>query len=301
MFTTGLEPNALAMTGVAGLHPIGQVMGACVFHSKFIRGDVKLTGRRGMVYLYPTVVESVRSTREQALRRLARDGRDRGADAVAGVRVSHEEQYWGTDGNAGTVESVVTGIAVAWQDRRSQGGEPVLTDLGVQEYWKLAQGGYAPAGMVMSTVMTGCIARRWPANAPVVDTPGQLKWENYEYEEVSDMVHSACQCIDEDIREQGLAMGAEGIIGVQFDSRKWRDKEQPQYFKMIVIVTVVGTAVVATRDDGVERPGQRLPGPVARLLGDQTAPDGDAAPAARQPRLRITPVRHTGATASSLT
>lgn len=299
MFTTGLEPNALAMTGIAGLHPIGQVMGACVFHSKFIRGDVKLTGRPGMVYQYPTVVESVRSTREQALRRLARDARDRGADAVVGVRVSHEEQYWGADGNEGTVESVATGIAVAWQDRRSQGGEPVLTNLGVQEYWKLAQGGYAPAGMVMSTAMTGCITRRWPANAPVVDTPGQLKQENYEYEEVSDMVRSACQCIDEDIREQGLAMGVEGIIGLQFDSRKWRDKEEPRYFKMIV--TVVGTAVVATRDDGEERPGQRLPGPVARLLGDQTARDGDAAPAARQPRLRITPVRHTGATASPLT
>jgi uncharacterized protein YbjQ (UPF0145 family) len=299
MFTTGLEPNALAMTGIAGLHPIGQVMGACVFRSKFIRGDVKLAGRPGMVYQYPTVVESVRSTREQALRRLARDARNCGADAVAGVRVSHEEKYWGPDGNEGTVESVATGIAMAWQDRRSKGGAPVLTNLGVQEYWKLAQGGYAPAGMVMSTVMTGCITRRWPPNAPVVDTPGQLKRENYEYEEVSDMIRSACQCIDEDIREQGLAMGAEGIIGLQFDSRKWRDRDEPRYFKMIV--TVVGTAVVATRDDGAERPGQRLLGPLARLLGDRTAPDGDTPPAARQPRLRITPVRHADATASPLT
>jgi uncharacterized protein YbjQ (UPF0145 family) len=153
MFTIGLKPNDLAMTGIVGLRPIGQVMGACAFHSKFIRGNVKMTGTPGEVYRYPTVVETVRSAREQALQRMARDAAELGADAVVGVRVSHEERYWGTrDRNGGSVEAVASGIAVAWQDRRPQGGEPVLASLDVQEYWKLAQGGYAPVGMVMSTV-----------------------------------------------------------------------------------------------------------------------------------------------------
>ena len=268
MFTTGLEPNALAVTGIAGLHPLGQVMGACVYHSKFIRGDVKLTGRPGVVYQYPTVVESVRATRLQALQRLARDARNLGADAVVGVRVSHEEQHWGTaESNDGTVEAVATGMAVAWRDRPLPGRGPVLTNLGIQGCWKLAQGGYAPVGLVMSTVMTACTTRRWPPNAPVVDTPGQLKWENYEYEEVSEMVSTAYQDIDENIREQGRAMGAEGIIGVEVDSRKWREEEEPRHFKMIV--TVIGTAVVAISD-------------------------GDGRPAGRRPGLRITPVRHAG-------
>lgn len=50
MFTTGLKPSDLAATGIAGLRPIGQVMGACVSHSKFIRGNVRMTGSIGKVY-----------------------------------------------------------------------------------------------------------------------------------------------------------------------------------------------------------------------------------------------------------
>jgi uncharacterized protein YbjQ (UPF0145 family) len=122
MFTTGLKPNDLAMTGIAGLRPIGQVMGACVLHSKFIRGNVKMTGTPGEAYRYSTVVEAVRSAREQALQRMARDAAGLGADAVVGVRVSQEEQCWGAgDDYGGSVEAVASGIAVAWQDRPRHG------------------------------------------------------------------------------------------------------------------------------------------------------------------------------------
>jgi hypothetical protein len=47
MFTTGLRAGDLAMTGIAGLRPIGQVMGACVLHSDSLYENVTITGSPG--------------------------------------------------------------------------------------------------------------------------------------------------------------------------------------------------------------------------------------------------------------
>lgn len=170
----------------------------------------------------------------------------------------------------------------------------MLTNLDVQEYWKLVQGGYSPVSMVMSTVMTGCIARRWPAGAESVTSLGRLKWMYYQYTEAGEMVVVAYRKINEEIRERGLAMGAEGVIGVRIDSRKWREDASRQTitrqaFK--IIVTMVGTAISPTRDNRTERPAPPPLSPGARLLGNR-ASDGDGMPDARPAGLRITPVRH---------
>jgi hypothetical protein len=68
----------------------------------------------------------------------------------------------------------------------------------------------------------------------------------------------------EEIRGQGLAMGAEGIIGVQLDPRAWRSESRP-VFKMIL--TVVGTAIVAAPYDETRGPDRHPLSPGARLLG----------------------------------
>jgi hypothetical protein len=117
---------------------------------------------------------------------------------------------------------------------------------------------------------------------------------NYQYDEVTAMVTVAYREASGEVREQGLAMGAEGIIGVELDSRRWRTNVTSQgvgrpAFKMIV--TVVGTAVAPIR------PGPPLPSPGARLIGGHAAPGRKDKPAARQAGLRITPVRHAGTTA----
>ena len=106
MFTTGLRAGDLAMTGIAGLRPIGQVMGACVSHSDFIHGNGQMTGSPGKVYLYPEAVAAVRTTRKKALHRMTRDAAALGADAVVGIQVSHKERRWDDRDRYGGLERV---------------------------------------------------------------------------------------------------------------------------------------------------------------------------------------------------
>jgi uncharacterized protein YbjQ (UPF0145 family) len=267
MFTTGLRAGDLAVTGIAGLRPIGPVTGAGVLRSDFIHGNGRMTGSPGRVYLYPESVAVVRTTRAEAVRQMAGNAAALGADAVVGIQVSHKERRWyNRNLPGGVVESVASGIAVAWPDRPPRGGAPVLTNLDVQGCWKLFQSGYVPAGLVMSTIMTGCIARRL-RTGPSVDALGARQWPADQYPDAAAMVTIGYRTMNEEIREQGQAMGAEGIIGVEFQRRKWgyefvtrNSGVMCRQFKMIG--TVIGTAVV---------------------------PDESAA---RQTGLRITPVRH---------
>jgi uncharacterized protein YbjQ (UPF0145 family) len=68
-----------------------------------------------------------------------------------------------------------------------------------------------------------------------LSTLGGMGWVNYEYADVSTMVRGAYARAGHEIREQGLALGAEGIIGVQLDPRAWRS-ESRLVFKMILAV-----------------------------------------------------------------
>lgn len=294
MFTTGLRAGDLAMTGIAGLRPIGQVLGACVSHSNFIHGNGQMTGSPGKVYLYPEAVATIRTTRKQALNRMTRDAVALGADAVVGIQVSYKERRWDDrDRYGGLVESVTSGIAVTWQDRPPKVGEPVLTNLDMQGYWKLVQCGYVPAGMVMSTVMTGCLARRLRTAGSSVNPLGSRQWSADRYPDAAAMVIVGYRTMNEEIREQGLAMGAEGIIGVEFQRRTWgyefatRLSGIPcRQFKMIL--TAVGTAIVPARNEhGTARRKQHL-----LSLGAQAASGEHDRSAAPQTGLRITPVRN---------
>lgn len=272
MFTTGLKADDVAVTGIAGLRPLGQVTGACASRSGFYRGHGKMVGGPGKVYLYPEAVAAVRATREQAVRAMARDAAALGADAVVGIHVSHGERPCGDrDGYGALVESAASGIAVTWQGMPPGAGEPVLTNLDVQGCLKLFQCGYAPVGMVMSTVMTGCVARRFRAVESSLSTTGARYWSADQYPDAAAMVTMGYRAMGEEIREQGLAMGAEGIIGVEFQRRTWghelatrRSGIMCRDFKMIL--TVAGTAIAAAGKES-----------------------GAAAP---RTGLRITPVRH---------
>jgi hypothetical protein len=97
----------------------------------------------------------------------------------------------------------------------------------------------------------------------VLDTPGQVEAVRPDLGRIRRLPVSRV-----------LVTGAEGIIGVQIDSCKWREDVSRQGttrqgFK--IIVTVVGTAIAPIRDDK---------------------------PDARQAGLRITPARHLGTTGS---
>ena len=255
-FTAGLGANDIAAARIAGLRPIAQVMGACVIRSNNY-----------------SPLGAVRTARTRALWRLRLDARKLEADVVTGVQVSHTERRT----NAGDiVEAVATGMAVAWEGRVPARREPVLVTIGIQDYWKLAQGGYLPAGMVMTTDRASCSAVSRPPRLPADGTLASLGLSNYEYAAVSGMVRDAYRYAELNVRKQVRSLRAEGVIGVRFDTRKQRTS---QY--VALTVTMTGTAVVPVRRDRGRALGERL-------LRFGARPDGTG------PGLRITPVRHAG-------
>jgi uncharacterized protein YbjQ (UPF0145 family) len=188
MFTSGILPKEAAMTGAAGLRPLGQVAGTCVYRSDHIHGFGPVTGHPGEIYRFHALVEAVLLSRRKALLRLSNAAEALGADLVTGIRVTHEERESGDprDKNGGIVEATATGYAVAREQKPRVKRKPVPVTISVGEYWELLQGGYAPVGIVMTTVMTGCVAsgRR---------TAGELS-------AVSGMVRAAWQFAEKDIR-----------------------------------------------------------------------------------------------------
>lgn len=238
MFTSGILPREVAITEAAGLRPLGQVAGTCVYHSNHFRGMGPVAPYPGKIYRLREEIEAVLASRRKALRRLSDAAAALGADLVTGVRVTQEEQESGDlpqDRYGGIVETTATGYAVAREQRPRAKKRPVPVTISAGEYWKLLRGGYAPAGMVMTTVMTGCTASGG-------GTVGELP-------EAGDMVLAAWQLAGQDIRQQAHAAGAQGVVGVSFSSRKWLADPVRFTFKMILTVTGTSIAPLAANDD----------------------------------------------------
>lgn len=242
MFTAGLEARGLAAAEVAGLRPMEQVMGACVLGTPSY-GSARPVG----------------VARRRAVQRMQHAAGTVEADAVAGVQVTHTERQAGlSERDSLVVEAVATGMAVALPGPPAPPGDPVLTNLTIQEIWKLVRGGYAPAGIVMSTIADAASLTGMPGSG------GQsVAGTNYEFADVSAMFQVAYRCAAQDMRKEAAALGAEGVIAVEIDRRtRWAGL----YVRLIM--TVIGTAIVSVRDDP------------------------EAGPRSGSPRLRITPVRH---------
>jgi uncharacterized protein YbjQ (UPF0145 family) len=243
------------MTDAAGLRPLGQVAGTCVYHTSHLRGLGTAPGQTGEIYRFHLAVEAVRESRRKALRRLLEAARALGADVVTGIRVTHEERESDDrahDPYGGIVVATANGYALARQQAPRARVKPLPVTVSVGEYWKLRQGGWAATGMVMTTVMTGCADSGR-------STAGELA-------EASGMVQAAWKFAEEDIWQQARAARGTGVLDVKPDSRKWL--ADPALFAFKMILTVTGTVVA----------------PLVR--------ENDPAGPASQRRLVITPVRH---------
>lgn len=254
MFTSGILPKEAAMTRAAGLRPLGQVAGTCVYHSNHIHGFGQVTGQPGEIYRFHAAIEAVLLSRQKALRRLVKAAGAMGADLVTGIQVTHQEEESGDeqDKNGGIVEATATGYAVGRTHKPRGKRKPVPVTISAAEYWKLLQGGYAPAGMVMTTVMTGSVAAR-DTGWDQIAAGGRA---NRELSEVSHMVRAAWQFAEKDIQGQVHAVGAQGVIGVRFSSREWLADPARLTFKMILTVTGTSIAPLARNDDHARVTGE---------------------------------------------
>lgn len=250
-FTSGLSVKEFALLDRLGPQPLAQVMGASVVRTGWQylpaldpgqvvipRGRYALgptsTGyalnagitepspRQVSSYLWhatvvcelDTLTDAWNLARRRALDRLAEEALQVGADAVVGVHLHRSDHDLGR----GTIEYVVTGTAIRLP---GSGGKswPVLTDVSVQDYWRLRSAGHEPAGFVAAT----CVVFASPARATRMQRARSAA-HNQELEELSRGFHAARETVRTRLRGQVSDAHAAGAVGVEFDHDVRPDK-----------------------------------------------------------------------------
>lgn len=248
MFTSGLSVNEFALLGQLGPLPLAQVMGASVVRTGWqylpalapgevlsspwygpIVSSQTLTNRmteaspsQVRTYLWHAEVVcelEVRSdawnlARRRALDRLAEEARQVGADTVVGVRLHRGDHDLGT----GTIDYVVTGTAVRDPNARAA-GPPALTDVSVQDYWRLRRAGHEPVALVASTAVVFASPSRSTRASRV-----RSQRRNQELGELSSGFHLAREVIRSRLRGQVSEAGGTGAVGVEFVHAVRREK-----------------------------------------------------------------------------
>jgi uncharacterized protein YbjQ (UPF0145 family) len=255
LFTSGLSVTEFALLRKLGPEPLAQVMGASVvrpgwqYLPALEPGEVVI-GRPGWGYgsgygpsstglaLTNRMTEASPSqirnykwhaavvceldvlsdawnlARRRALDRVAEEALQVGADAVVGVCLQRSDHDLGK----GLIECIVTGTAIR-DPSADRSARPVLTDLSVQEYWRLRSGGHEPVGLVATTAVTFAAA---PLDTRLrrMRTPAQ----NRELAELSEAFHAAREAVRVRLRGQVADARGAGVVGVELSHSVRRDK-----------------------------------------------------------------------------
>jgi uncharacterized protein YbjQ (UPF0145 family) len=258
-FTSGLSVNEFALLRSLGPEPLGQVMGASVMRLGWQYLPALAPGsrefyprRRGratgwqpapppgqtsaflmryteasvqQLFAYNWHVEVVceldeltsgwNTVRQRALAHLSEEARAVGADAVVGVQLSRCNHNLGLR----TIECVVTGTAIRDSGRGRAGAEPLLTDLSVQDYWRLLRAGYEPLGLTASTAVVF-------ASPPLKRRIARVRTfhRNQELTELGAGFQLARTRVRRVLGEQVSALGAGAVVGVEMEHEVHRDK-----------------------------------------------------------------------------
>ena len=255
VFTTGLSVNEFALLGRLGPRPLAQVMGASVVRAGWqylpalppgTRSPMRTSGYGvvgpaavppGMTgytarytepspqqvagYLWGVDVvcelamlsDAWNHARRQAIERLREEAVQVGADAVVGVHLDRSDHDLG----GGLIEYAVTGTAIRipGQDRTDA---PALTDLSVQDYWRLREGGFDAVGLLAATSVTfGSPARSVRLRRARTATRVQ------ELGEIGDAFQMARHTVRGTIRDQVRQWGGTIAVGVELSHTVQRE------------------------------------------------------------------------------
>jgi uncharacterized protein YbjQ (UPF0145 family) len=249
LFTSGLSVNEFALLEQMGPQPLAQVMGASVVRTGWqylpalapgvnvIDGSWYARTNSGYALQNPYTEASpaqVRNyqwhmtvvceldvlsnawnlARRRALDRLAEEALQVGADAVVGVHLRHSDHDLGR----GTIEYVVTGTAIRIPNS-APSSWPTLTDVSVQDYWRLRGAGLEPVGFVSTTAVMFA--------SPPRDTRARrlrTKAKNQELEEISQAFRDAREAVRARLGGQVSDAHGEGAVGVEFSHSVHREK-----------------------------------------------------------------------------
>lgn len=245
-FTSDLSTAEFLLIREAGFRPVTQVMGSCFYTvgwqnmpgSYGMLGGGFQFGGEGSIFELEAQTEAWQSARRLAIGRLREEALRAGADAVVGVRLKRGRYDWAH----GLIEFVAVGTAVR-SERYDLGDEPVLSTLSGQEFAKLYEAGYWPAGVVAGTTVTYAMTGWNQAMANRMFAPNQ---------ELGDFTagfqaarHQAMQRLTREAHEQQ----ASGIVALQLDVSQHeierRGGNSSSYRDLIITVHALGTAIVA--------------------------------------------------------
>jgi uncharacterized protein YbjQ (UPF0145 family) len=242
LFTSDLSVNEFLLVKEAGFDPRGLVFGSSIYHIGLQRRswakNQELSGLTQAMY----------TARELAMTRMEAEADLLGADGIVGVRLDINFYEWGQH----SAEFIAVGTAVSAQgsrhgDRswRTPAGLPFTSDLSGQDFWTLVQTGYMPLGLVMGT----CVYH--VAHQRMMSKLGQMG-QNREMPNFTQALYEARELAMERMQEEGMKLGAEGIVGVQL-------VEKSHFWGSHTIeFLAVGTAVRPLRADHVIAQPQRV-------------------------------------------
>ncbi len=239
LFTSDLGVGDFALARLEGLRPLSQVMGSSIYKVGWQQmpwGGGWLS--QGLSQELRVLSEAWNEARRRALARLDEEARRAGADAVVGVHMRRGRHDWAAD----AVEIVALGTAVKLPGA-DPSDAPVLTDLSVEDFWKLRRAGVAPLGVVAATSVF-YITASWRTQRL---TSGWQRFQpNQEIGDFTQGVYDARESALRHLTNQAEALRAGGVVGVEIDqSTEIHRVEQNNNEREDLIVTfhVVGTAI----------------------------------------------------------
>jgi len=238
MFTSGLSVNEFALLGAVGPRPLAQVLGGSVVRvgqallpalAPYVRWSSSgNTGyleeprpRQRAAYQRTAVVCEVEAlsqawaeARRNALNRLSEEALQVGADLVVGVKLQRGEH----DLAKRTIDYLISGTAIR-SPGSTQKSWPLLSDLSVQDYWRLHNAGFEPAGLVAATAVVFASADR-----PTRQRRRRTWRRNQELDELSQAFHLARETVRQRLFSQAQGEHADGTVGVELSHTVHREE-----------------------------------------------------------------------------
>lgn len=213
-FTSDLSVADFALCHRLGLRPLAQVMGSSVYQVGYQATPWPGMGiGGGMMFELDTLSAAWNDVRSRALGRLAQEAALVGGDAVIGVELRAGRYDWAEN----AIEYAVVGTAVRYERRPPAAGAerraPVLTELSVADFAKLAEARIEPLGFVAwSSVFF--VAASYTTQM----LGGGLGFtRNQELPEFTQGIYSARETVVARMTQQAARLGASGVIGTRID------------------------------------------------------------------------------------
>lgn len=222
LWTSDLSVSELSLVQSAGYEPLGQVMGASIYHvgyqwrSQTWRNNVWQTG---VSYELDVLSAAFANARNLAIGRLRQEAQILGAEGVVGVRVHQKTSDWG--GDSVEFQAIGTAIRPRHSPPPGVGAVPFLCALSGQDFWKLKQSGVMPVGLVAGNCTYYCVPNQNTRNITSGGIFNSGSWVNQELPDFTQALFTAREIALGRLSEQARSLKAHGTVGmtIEYDAK----------------------------------------------------------------------------------